>query len=78
MTQLKISTAAALAAVFLLPLAAVAQQKAGQPPAQQVEKKDWDIRLGAGAQYQPEYEGSDDSAGHGSIRQRGSQNPRIV
>jgi outer membrane protein len=52
----------AAAALLMLPFAAAAQQQAGpqqggqQPPA----KKDWDIRIGAGAQYQPDYEGSDD------------------
>lgn len=53
-----------LAAGFLLsPLAATAQQQPvpqpGQPPAQKAAK-DWDIRIGAGALYQPEYEGSDE------------------
>jgi outer membrane protein len=43
------------AAALMLPFAAAAQQQ-GQPPA----KKDWDIRIGAGALYQPDYEGSDD------------------
>lgn len=42
------------AAALMLPFAAAAQQQ-GQPSA----KKDWDIRIGAGALYQPEYEGSD-------------------
>lgn len=30
------------------------------PPQSEAAKKDWDIRLGAGALYQPEYEGSDE------------------
>jgi outer membrane scaffolding protein for murein synthesis (MipA/OmpV family) len=45
----------AAAALLMLPFAAAAQQQ-GEPPA----KKDWDIRIGAGALYQPDYEGSDD------------------
>lgn len=51
------NTAALATAAFLLalPIVAVAQQQPAQPV-----KKDWDIRLGAGALYQPEYEGSDD------------------
>lgn len=51
------------AAILALPLAATAQQSPAQSqPAQseKPEKKDWDIRLGAGASYQPDYEGSDD------------------
>lgn len=44
------------AAALMLPFAAAAQQ----PPEQAPEKKTWDIRLGAGALYQPDYEGSDD------------------
>lgn len=43
------------AALIALPVAAIAQQPPAPP-----EKKDWDIRLGAGASYQPDYEGSDD------------------
>lgn len=52
------------AAILALPLAAPAQQQIApqQPgqPATQKAKKDLDIRLGAGAQFQPEYEGADD------------------
>ncbi|MBS4047697.1 MAG: MipA/OmpV family protein [Alphaproteobacteria bacterium] len=59
MTLPTISTRAAVtlaAALLILPFAAAAQQ----PPEKAPEKKDWDIRIGAGALYQPEYEGSDD------------------
>jgi outer membrane protein len=45
----------AAVALLALPLAAAAQQ-----PPEKPEKKDWDIRIGAGALYQPDYEGSDD------------------
>jgi len=48
---------ATTAALLALPFAAIAQQ---QPAQQQPPKKDWDIRLGAGAMFQPEYEGSDE------------------
>ena len=66
----RLAAAAVFALPLALPLAAAAQQQ--QPPAQQSPaqqspgqpekpaKKDWDIRLGAGALYQPDYEGSDD------------------
>src|SRR5688572_16375192 len=60
-------------ALFALPLAVQAQQQTAQQPLAQPQpaptsqqpgaqtvKKDWDIRLGAGAQFQPDYEGSDD------------------
>jgi outer membrane protein len=54
----------AVAAILALPPVALAQQQqpARQQPAQAETpvKKDWDIRLGAGASYQPDYEGSDD------------------
>lgn len=59
MTLPTISTRAAVtlaAALLILPFAAAAQQ----PPEKAPEKKDWEIRIGAGALYQPEYEGSDD------------------
>ena len=44
------------AALLMLPFAAAAQQ----PPEKPAERKDWDIRIGAGALLQPDYEGSDD------------------
>lgn len=53
----------AVAAILALPAVALAQQQpVRQQPAQAETpaKKDWDIRLGAGASYQPDYEGSDD------------------
>lgn len=49
----------AAAALSALSSAAVAQQPV-QQPGQQPEKGDWDIRLGAMAMFQPDYEGSDD------------------
>ncbi len=51
------------AALWVLSFAAAAQQantQANAQAGQAAEKKDWDIRLGAGAMYQPDYEGSDD------------------
>lgn len=65
MTPPMIATAATrialAAALLLLPLAATAQQQPAQPLAGGAPAKpDWDIRIGAGAIYQPEYEGSDD------------------
>lgn len=63
------STVFLAAAVFTLPLAVAAQpqppvQQTGQqqtaPQPQDAQKKDWDVRLGAGAMFQPDYEGSDD------------------
>lgn len=57
MKNIALLAAAALLALPQLTLswAATAQQQPAQP-----QKKDWDIRLGAGALFQPDYEGSDD------------------
>lgn len=49
----------AAAALSTLPFAALAQQP-GQKPGQQPEKGDWEVMLGAGGLFQPDYEGSDD------------------
>ncbi|WP_300303134.1 MipA/OmpV family protein [Ferrovibrio sp.] len=50
--------------VLALPAATLAQQPAAKsaaaPQSPADGKKDWDIRLGAGAFFQPDYEGSDD------------------
>lgn len=58
------SLAIAAGLVLVLPAAALAQQPAAKSTAALQGpgggKKDWDIRLGAGALYQPDYEGSDD------------------
>jgi outer membrane scaffolding protein for murein synthesis (MipA/OmpV family) len=49
------------AALLALPVAAAAQQPSAAPSGSQpAASKDWDIRIGAGALYQPEYEGSDE------------------
>jgi outer membrane protein len=59
----------AVMAVLALQVDAMAQQPAAMPngaapngagPAQNASKGDWEVRLGAGALYQPEYEGSDE------------------
>lgn len=58
------SLAIAAGLVLALPAVALAQQpvakSATAPQGPAGDKKDWDIRLGAGALYQPDYEGSDD------------------
>lgn len=66
MTHTTTATRTLLAAALLLalPLAATAQQRPAQQqpdqPTPQKTVKDWDIRVGAGALYQPEYEGADE------------------
>ncbi len=64
MIQAPVATRIFIAAAFLLalPLAAAAQQPPAQrpgSPAGPAPKKDWDIRIGGAAFYQPKYEGSD-------------------
>ncbi|WP_430436983.1 MipA/OmpV family protein [Oceanibaculum nanhaiense] len=49
----------AAAALSALPFAALAQQP-GQKPGDKAEKSDWEVMLGAGGLFQPDYEGSDD------------------
>lgn len=63
-TAISQAFAGALVLAFLAPAAAaLAQQPVGGPgdaPANGARGKDWDIRAGVGALYQPDYEGSDD------------------
>lgn len=64
LSRVLLATAALSAmAAFALSSAALAQQnlqQPGQKPADKAGKSDWDIRLGAGGLFQPDYEGSDD------------------